>query len=295
MSIKNRKTFLQRLNSKYRLVILDDENLQEQLSWRLSRMNVYVMASTLAVLFAIVIVLLIIYTPLKEYIPGYVGYDKGEQYVLRKKNIVMAKRVDSLENVIDKNFAYIENIRNVLNGDFKRTDAAHYLDTLKHDDSIDLDYISPADSSNRAEYENADIYDLNKGDKSVAVKKISLFFFKPVEGIVTQEFDRTKNHYGIDIVAQENATIKACLDGVIIMDTWTFDTGYVIAIQHENNLISFYKHCSTIFKKSGSIINAGDAIGIVGNSGELSTGPHCHFEIWSNGKAVNPKDYLAFN
>lgn len=119
-------------------------------------------------------------------------------------------------------------------------------------------------------------------------------FFSPIKGIVTEKFQPLSSHYGVDIASKKDEAIKSCLDGTVIMSSWTSETGYVIAIQHNNNLISLYKHNSILLKKIGGFVRAGEAIAIVGNTGEISSGPHLHFELWYNGSAVNPEEYINF-
>lgn len=288
-----KQTFLQRLTSKYRLVILNDDTLDEQLTMRLSRMNVYMVLSSAIVILTILISLLIIFTPLKQYIPGYAG--AGDQLSIRKKTITITKRLDSLEKVNVQNDKYIKNLKKVINGDFELKDVASFVDSTKNYDSIDIESISPVDSANRAKYDKDDIYTIDKKEADPKNKKArNLFFFKPVEGVLTQNFDPKTNHFGIDIVAQENSAVKAVLDGVVVLDAWTMQTGYVLAIQHDNNLISFYKHNSVIMKKTGNFVGVGDVIAVVGNTGEQSTGPHLHLEIWDNGKPINPLEFLDY-
>ena len=157
---------------------------------------------------------------------------------------------------------------------------------------------SPEDSILRDEYTNANSYDLfysEAGDSPAATTSRSNFhFFNPLKGIITNDFDVLSKHYGIDIVSKQNEAIKATLDGTVILSEWTVQTGYVICLQHKGNFISVYKHNSVLLKQEGSIVKAGDPIAIIGESGELSTGPHLHFELWYNGTPVNPKDYIAF-
>ena len=116
----------------------------------------------------------------------------------------------------------------------------------------------------------------------------------PVECYVTDEYDKQKEHYGIDIAAKQDAPVKAVLDGKVISATYTLETGYVIEVQHANNLVSMYKHNSKLLKKPGNLVKAGDVIAFVGSTGELSTGPHLHFELWHEGRSLNPKDYIVF-
>jgi murein DD-endopeptidase MepM/ murein hydrolase activator NlpD len=121
-----------------------------------------------------------------------------------------------------------------------------------------------------------------------------MHFFTPVDGIITRSFNPMEGHYGIDLVAAPNEVVKAALDGTVTMSTWTLETGYVIQVQHDYELISVYKHNATLFKLVGQKVVAGDAIAIVGNSGELTTGPHLHFELWHDRVPLNPADYIVF-
>ena len=133
---------------------------------------------------------------------------------------------------------------------------------------------------------------VNRGIATVQLDK--LHFFTPVRGMVTNSFNPSNNHFGTDIVAGPNEVVKATLAGTVIMATWTLETGYVIEIQHDNNLISVYKHNAELLQKVGLRVKAGDAIAIIGNSGELTTGPHLHFELWQNGVALNPENFIVF-
>jgi murein DD-endopeptidase MepM/ murein hydrolase activator NlpD len=119
-------------------------------------------------------------------------------------------------------------------------------------------------------------------------------FFPPLKGYVTAGFSSSEEHYGIDVVAPQDEPIKTILDGHVMLASWTLETGYVIGIQHDHNLVSFYKHNSVLLKKTGNFVKAGDAIAMQGSSGELTTGPHLHFELWHDGVALNPEDYIIF-
>jgi murein DD-endopeptidase MepM/ murein hydrolase activator NlpD len=154
---------------------------------------------------------------------------------------------------------------------------------------------SAEDSALRAAIEQQDKYDLDfAGSASGNTSISSFFFFTPVKGTVISRFDPVEKHYGIDVVAAKNEAIKSTLDGTVVLSTWTYETGYIIALQHTNNLFSVYKHNSALLRKEGNYVKAGEVIAIIGNSGETSTGPHLHFELWHNGKAINPLDYMVF-
>lgn len=286
------KEIFQRLNNKYRLVVMNDSTLEERLSFRLSRMNVYVAASTLAVVLIILTAMAIVLTPIKEYIPGY------QDINMRKNVIDLSFRADSLERMVSQKEVFISSIQKVLNGesfDSVSFDSDQMLQEELEFDSIALEEITPDDSTLRKEMENQEYYALLETANDEEVSTIAeINFYKPLQGFVSDQFDPSKEHFGIDIVGKEKEPIKAILDGVVVFHDWTMDTGYVIGIQHDYNLLSFYKHNSVLLKKMGTFVKAGDAIAIVGNSGEHTTGPHLHFEMWYERQAVNPLDYLTY-
>jgi murein DD-endopeptidase MepM/ murein hydrolase activator NlpD len=107
-------------------------------------------------------------------------------------------------------------------------------------------------------------------------------------------FNPAQKHYGVDIVSKQNEAVKVVLDGTVLFSAWTLETGYVIAVQHSRNIVSIYKHNSAILKKTGDYVRASEPIAIVGETGELATGPHLHFELWSDGNPVDPKEYITF-
>ena len=129
---------------------------------------------------------------------------------------------------------------------------------------------------------------------SPATPPLCNVYFSPIKGCITNAFNRKSRHYGIDIVAKEKDPIKSIATGIVFFSDWSVDTGWVIAIQHHNNLISIYKHCAILFKKVGNLVRAGDVIALMGNSGEISTGPHLHFELWYQGIALNPEEFIKF-
>jgi len=253
-------------------------------------MNVFVAAGITIMILIVGTTIIIAYTPLREYIPGY-----GDVGVQRDVYSLMLK-TDSLEKEIARRNLYMENLKYIIEGkDFPQPE------TKKPNDTIlptykELDFnISPEDSALRSEFENADHYNLNFTEGSAKDNDISGFmFFTPVKGIVDNGFNPVKKHYGIDILSNKDEAVKATLSGTVIFSGWTVETGYVISIQHTNNIISVYKHNSFLFKKSGDYVYAGEPIAVVGESGELSTGPHLHFELWHNGNAVNPREYMSF-
>jgi murein DD-endopeptidase MepM/ murein hydrolase activator NlpD len=283
---KKRK-LINKLTHKYRLVILNDSTFQEVGYLRLSRLNTISVIGTLLLLLITITYLTIAYTPLRELIPGYPDAE------LRYSIIQNRVRLDSLELELLYRDQYFNNISAIISG--KEPNSFINPDTtqiLAEYNEIQFNR-SDADSLLRQEFGSA--------RPSRAIQMISpqvhlekIHFFTPARGLVTNSFNPLGSHFGIDIVSSPNEVVKATLDGTITMATWTIETGHVIQIQHENNLISLYKHNAELLKKVGSRVKAGDAIAIVGNSGELTTGPHLHFELWHNGVALNPEDFIVF-
>lgn len=287
----NSQAFLKRLKNKYKLVILNDDTFEEKASFTLSRMNVFALGSTLLIIFIGVVMTLIIFTPLKEYIPGYADV------AMRREMTRLILKADSLEELQEARELYMQNIRNVLAG--RVVENVNDTKGAKPEllDTISLNKKRPdEDALLRKMIESEGKYELSESPHSSQNKKnISGYsFFTPIKGIITEKFNPTIGHFAIDIASKQNESIKVVLDGTIIFASFTSETGYVIGVQHSNNIISFYKHCSSLLKKVGNFVRAGEVIAVVGNTGELSSGPHLHFELWYNGNPVNPKTYIKF-
>jgi len=289
---KRKKTpWYYKLRNKYRLVISNEETYEEEFSFRISRLNAFVTIGTVAIILIVLTTFLIAFTPLREYIPGYTDV------TLRKRVVDMQRITDSLKVDFRQKSIYIENIKNIIDGNVIYDDSTGLV--VENDNYQNIHYKrSTEDSLLRKSYEDETSYDLyyNEAEKlsTSAYQRKSYNFFNPLKGIITNEFDLASQHYGIDIVAKQNEAVKATLDGTVIFSGWTVETGYVISIQHKGKFISSYKHNSVLLKQQGNIVKAGEPIAIVGESGELSTGPHLHFELWYDGTPVNPRDYIAF-
>ena len=275
-----------RLKYKYKLSVINETSYEEVFNFRLSQLHVLTALSVLAVILVVLTILLIAFTDLREFIPGY---PDGNMRQMIAQN---ALRVDSLENELLKRDSFFKSIRLVLNGgdttslERSREDTARYRnDTIRFQ-------ISEQENEFRAAIEERERFNLSLGMKEQ--NHDYYHFFPPVEGIVTQSFDEKKRHYGTDIVAKANAKVAAVLDGVVIFTDWTVKTGYVIQVQHTNDLISVYKHNSILLKKQGDYVRAGEVLGVVGNTGEESSGPHLHFELWRAGNPLNPENFIKF-
>jgi murein DD-endopeptidase MepM/ murein hydrolase activator NlpD len=279
-----------KLNDKYRLVIMNDTTLERKFSFRLTRMNVFVATGALVMILVIGTTFLIAYTPLREYIPGYGDVS------MQKDLYALVQKADSLQYEVILREKYMQNIRDVINGkDFSGKTIERPSDSATKDyDNLDVSK-SKEDSLLRQEFEELDQYSLMApGLQSSDASISNYFFFTPIQGSMTNGFNPASRHYGIDLAAQKNDAVKSVLDGTVLISAWTLKTGYVIAIQHQSDIISVYKHNSALLKREGDYVKAGDPVAIVGNSGELTTGPHLHFELWYKGKAVNPRDYITF-
>ncbi len=285
--VRKRAKVIRTLRNRYRLLLINDSTFEERFSVRLSKLNVLLLGVLTFTLYGALITAVIVFTPLKRYIPGY-SDQTTKMHAFR--NTMLA---DSLETRLQVTERYVQNIRAVLQGDIP-TDSTHLL--VPSEIRPELADLQPnaADSALRAKLAVEEAYVLAEGGRTERMELAGIFFFTPVRGIVTTSFDRVQGHYGIDIVTKTDETVKACLDGTVTMASWTTDAGHVVQLQHRNDLVSIYKHNSVLLKRVGDRVKAGEAIAMVGNSGELTTGPHLHFELWSNGEPVDPRVYMVF-
>lgn len=290
---KEKTHWIWKLRNKYRLVILNDETYEERFTFRLSRLNVFITVGVTAIVLIVLTIFLIAFTPLREYIPGYTDV------TLSRRVNTLLRKTDSLEKVTAQKNVYIQHIKSIIDGEEIFADSLNETVLTQPIDPETITYTrSLEDSILREEYLTETAYDLyynENADKAFVQSSRSNFtFFAPLKGIVTSEFDLSLQHYGIDIVSKKNEAVKATLDGTVLFSDWTVETGHIIAIQHQGSFISVYKHNSVLLKKQGNFVKAGEAIAIVGESGEMSTGAHLHFELWYNGTPVNPNEFIAF-
>lgn len=285
MEEKKRMKLFGKLKDKYRLIIYNDTTFQSVWSMKLSRLKVFTVTSLLSAIIVVLVILLIATTGLREYIPGY---PKAEY---RQMLIDNALKVDSLENELAKRDEFFKGIKAIVSGEIPEDTTTSGNDvktsevTLKkyNHDSVFQDKLLAEQLSLSINPED---------DKTQGLSQIH--FFVPIKGVVSNKFDAGADHFGIDLVSKPNAVISAILQGTVIFSGWTMETGYVIYIQHKSNLISVYKHNAELLKKTGDKVKAGEAIAIIGNTGKLSTGPHLHFELWYNGTALDPQQYIDF-
>lgn len=289
-SLQPKKKLYKRLINKYRLVIMNVDTFEEKASLTLTPMNVITVFGSVIIFLITSTIYIIAFTPLREYIPGYPDGNTRRQYHV---NVMKA---DSLQRQLDLSNAYIENLKKILLGQVPVDSLGIKPDTLSKKHEINQQ-ISKNDSSLRAEVEQETRYNISPARSDYRQRQStmgSVFFFSPLKGMVSAQYNPMEAHFGIDIAAPANEPVKATLNGTVVFTGWTAETGYVIGLQHDNNILSLYKHNSALLKKTGTAVKAGEVIAIVGNSGEYTSGTHLHFELWHDGTPLNPQDYMVF-
>jgi murein DD-endopeptidase MepM/ murein hydrolase activator NlpD len=274
---------------KYRFAVFNDKTFEEVWRIRMTQSSAFLMGVLIFVIIVGSTVSLIAFTNLREFIPGYPDMN------LRRSIYMNAIYLDSLEHELELRDKYFHTINTIISGK-EPIDRLAVQDTSRNYDNITFS-TSYQDSLLRLQIEQDEQYNLSLGMNILNTWKglAGVHFFPPVRGIVTSKFDYRTRHYGTDIVARPKALVASTLDGVVIFTGWTMETGFVIQVQHHNNIISIYKHNAVVLKEVGDNVRAGEAIAIIGDSGEMYTsGPHLHFEIWHNGEAVDPETYILF-
>lgn len=282
-----RKKLFLKLTHKYRMVLLNEDTFEEVGHMRLTRLNLIAFVGLILMVLVAIIYSLIAYTSIREWIPGYP--DAAMRHHIRQNAIM----VDSLKYEQAVRDQYFRNLNRIISGEYPE----EYLnDTTGMADVQAISFPrSVSDSILRQQVEAEEQFRLSALESHQGERNLhDMHFFTPVNGIVTRSFNPVEGHFGVDLVAAPNEVVKAALDGTVTMSTWTLETGYVLQIQHDNELMSVYKHNATLFKSVGQKVLAGDAIAIVGNSGELTTGPHLHFELWHDRVPLNPLEYIVF-
>ncbi|WP_298526955.1 M23 family metallopeptidase [uncultured Christiangramia sp.] len=284
---KPKKKFTKKLLHKYRMVVLNEDTFEERFSFRLTRLNVFVAVGISAILLIAMTTFLIAFTPLREYIPGY------SSAALKEKATKLAYTSDSLQNKMRMNDQYLQSIQDALRGEFDVQQLDR--DSILSQPITELEYQEinriKADSLLREEVAQEDKYNI----LPTATDDINFSLFAPVKGTISERYNIENKHYAIDIVTTRNSPIKSVADGRVIFAEWTAETGYVIIIEHSYGLLSVYKHNASLSKSQGDIVRSGEVIATAGNTGEFTTGPHLHFELWNEGNPVDPSEYIDFN
>ena len=249
-----KSNWFKNFKSKFKIVIIHPDTYEEKGGFNTSKMTITTWIIVYSLILIAVTTCLIFFTSLRELIPGYTDA------TLDRRVYNMEHRADSIEEVFRQKDQYIENLKRIIS-----------------DENMEFDSIGmPSVSS------------------SNTISLVDQLFFVPINGLVTNHFNADKKHYGVDVVAQADAVIKATADGTVVFADWSYEGGYVIGIQHHSNILSVYKHNATIMCREGDMVKAGDAIAVLGGGGSTSTGPHLHFELWFKGMPLNPEDYISF-
>lgn len=284
---KKRKEIKRKLLHKYRLVILNESTFEEKISFKLNRLNVFVTGTLFIIVLIGLTTLIIAFTPLREYIPGY------SSTRLKRQATELTYKTDSLVTVLNYTNRYLDNVRMVLRGDIENNQVNRdsLFEQYKLDPaSVDLTPIRQ-DLLLREEVELEDKYNLFERN----IENVGTLLFSPINGTLSEGFDPKKKHYAVDLVAPKDTPVKSIADGTVLFAEWTSETGYVIIIEHQDTFTSVYKHNGSLSKSQGDLVRAGEVIASIGNTGEFTTGPHLHFELWRKGKPVDPQNYIDFD
>lgn len=278
--------FLENLYKEYKVVISNDKTFEERLSFKTTKAGVFLIGTIFTAALIVLTVVLIFFTQLKEYVPGYSSLE------LLKSSKELSFKTDSIEKMIALNSQYYNSIKKVLIGELDTI--AFNRDSILSEINLDLfsSELSPSseDSLLRKYIEEEDMFNLTKNQLLIQNK----ILFQPVLGEITQKFNYKENHFAIDIAVDTGTPIKAVSDGRVVLSEWTMQTGHVIIIDHGDMLLSVYKHNSSLVKKQNELVAAGEVIALSGNQGTLTTGPHLHFELWKNGAPIDPEQFFNF-
>ena len=272
---------------RFRLALFNDKTHEYLFNIHFTRTGFFVTIVTIFTVFTAAIYSLIAFTPIRTFIPGYPDAHS------KRAAIQNAMRIDSLESVIYRWELYSENLRRVVEGEEPlKIDSLINSSNGKSGPQADAAELAIKDSLLRQQVKEEEQFDISGRDKrNLPIE--GLHFFTPLKGVVSQGYDPALHPY-IDITAPAGSVVKAVLDGTVINDSWSDDTGYTIQIQHYGDLISIYKHNEKLLKKTGEKVTAGSPIALVGNTGKLTTGEHLHFELWYQGETVDPARYISF-
>ena len=300
MAKKNKKAskfrdWFNRAQEKKRIIILDVDNYEEKRSYTTSKFNVFVLLSFFTILLGFLTFALISYSSLKNLIPGYPN--PTQQQEIKNKSIVIDQKLTELLSKTEKEKLYINNVMQILNGSIPIDEKDTSWKKIQASSNSNTNEISSSEKSMREKVQNREKFDIDIIPGGALKSEVlpELLLFPPIKGEITNKMNISSGHYGVDIIAPKNEAVSSILNGTIIYHNWSPTDGHVVHIQHKKNLISIYKHNSEILKEIGDFVESGEPIAIVGNSGEHSTGPHLHFELWHNGYPLDPEIFINFN
>ena len=300
MAKKNKKAskfrdWFNRAQEKKRIIILDVDNYEEKRSYTTSKFNVFILISFFTILLGFLTFALISYSSLKNLIPGYPN--PTQQQEIKNKSIIIDQKLTELLSKAEKEKSYINNVMQILNGSIPINEKDTSWKKIKLSTNSNINEISSSEKSMREKVQNREKFDIDVIPGGALKSEVlpELLLFPPIKGEITNKMNISSGHFGVDIIAPKNEAVSSILNGTIIYHNWSPTDGHVVHIQHKKNLISIYKHNSEILKEIGDFVESGEPIAIVGNSGEHSTGPHLHFELWHNGYPLDPEIFINFN
>ncbi|NBS18546.1 MAG: M23 family metallopeptidase [Flavobacteriia bacterium] len=282
---KKKRLWIQNLLNRYRVVVISESTFEERFLTRISQLRIILLLTFFVLFIVIGSVLMVAYTPLKEFIPGYTTT------ALRKEAIRNSFLLDSLTVEFQKQERFIHSISKALIGEFDQQDATLENNTVEGQWVLNPQKLTTADSLLRLEVSQEDKYNVIPNTDA----GVKYLLYPPALGIVSSPFDPKTKHFAVDIALEKNSPIMAVAAGTVIFSEWTADTGYVIIVKHEYGLLSAYKHNASLEKSQGDLVSAGEVIARAGNTGELTTGWHLHFELWINGYPVDPSHFIDFS
>ncbi|MEC8004367.1 MAG: M23 family metallopeptidase [Bacteroidota bacterium] len=300
MAKKNKKAskfrdWFNRAQEKKRIIILDVDNYEEKRSYTTSKFNVFIILSFFTILLGFLTFALISYSSLKNLIPGYPN--PTQQQEIKNKSIIIDQKLTELLSKTEKEKSYINNVMQILNGSIPINEKDTSWKKINPNANSNTNEISSSEKSMREKVQNREKFDIDVIPGGALKGEVlpELLLFPPIKGEITNKMNISSGHFGVDIIAPKNEAVSSILNGTIIYHNWSPTDGHVVHIQHKKNLISIYKHNSEILKEIGDFVESGEPIAIVGNSGEHSTGPHLHFELWHNGYPLDPEIFINFN
>ncbi len=283
--MKKKRFFWHNIKFKYKLTIVNESTLEEVVGIHVSKLNgLSVLLTSFLVLFVIA-ALIVSFTPLRNYLPGYMNSE------VRKQIVDNALKADSLQLLLERQNMYILNIQDIIKGEVK-PDSIRSIDSLTVQRSEKLMERTQNEERFRKEFEEQEKYNLTAVKERQGVADI--VFYRPVRGILSRNYNPDNQHFGVDIAANPKESILSTLGGTVIFCGYTSDAGYVIQVQHSSNLVSVYKHCGSLLKSMGDKVEAGEVIALVGENVGKEKSPHLHFELWHRGQSLNPQQYIVF-
>jgi len=284
---KNSPKDRSKLFDTFKLLVVNDETFEEVFSQRLSRLNAFVFLVIFVGLTSALSFFVIAATPLRYLIPGI------ESAALQREVETLLVKTDSLQRVIETDSKYLDGIRRVLSGEVVY-EAPEIDSTSVFMDAPSTDQLLETRKSIAMLELESQVKKEEAFSPVVEASVSNPLYFAPLSGVVSGAYDPAVGHLAIDIAAAEGTGVKAITDGTVLHAEWSANTGYNLVVVHQGETVSVYKHNGVIFKKQGDTVTAGEIIASVGNTGELSSGSHLHFELWKQGKPVNPQQYIKF-